>query len=514
MTSKNTITHTWQFTAEAPKEGSYTIPSATVKVNGKVYKSKPITITVTKGNPNANSNYNNYSYNQQQNDASDMPNNNKDIFLNLSTNKTSAYVGEAIYTTAKIYSRYDISMQEFNPSPFNNFWIKELKMPSQVKAERVLYNNKQYITAVLDKRVIFPQKSGKITIEPYNATFQLYDGWGFPAGTKKVVSNRKVINVKPLPVNKPATFSGAVGDFKISTSIDKTEIYVDDAFSIALTISGVGNFGLFDLPKFSLPNTFESLDPETNDKTSITANGISGSKTVKYSYIARVPGEYKIPQIVFSYFDPAKEKYFTVKTDTITIKVIGDSSSAVMANPGQIVKTEVTELGNDIHYIKTNTPRLKPKNNFIFGKSCFYAAFIIPLLIFLFLIIFLRKKIKENADAKYVRYKKADKVSQKRLKTAEIYLQQGKNDVFFQEISKALWGYVSDKFSIPLAELTRETVAETLKNHNISDDLINNFVKIIDTCETARFAPTAINQTSEQIFNDAKELIKSFEKKA
>ncbi len=513
MTSKNTISHTWQYTAEVSKEGTITIPSASVKVNGKIYKTKPVTITVTKGNPNANSrNYNNYSYSQPQTAPSEMPSSNKDIFLNFSTNKTTAYVGEAIYAYAKIYSRYDISLQEFNPSPFNNFWIKELKMPSSVKAERVLYNNKQYITAVLDKRVIFPQKSGTITIDPYNATFQLYDGWGFPAGTKKVVSNRKTINVKPLPANKPANFSGAVGNFNISANIDKTDLYVDDAFSITLTISGLGNFGLFDLPEFSLPTTFERLDPETEDHTTVTTNGISGSKTVKYSYIARVPGEYKIPQIVFSYFDPKKEKYITIKTDTITLKVIGDSTSTAYTQGGNIVKSEVTELGNDIRFIKINSPKYKRKNRFIYGTTGFWLAYIIPLFIFFILIIFLRKKIKENSDARLVRYKKADKVSQKRLKTAQTYMSENKDDVFYEEISKALWGYVSDKFSIPLAELTRDTVAEKLQKHGIREDMINNFLKIIDTCETARFAPAATNVTMQEVYNNAKDIIKNFEK--
>ncbi len=511
MKSNNSITVTWYLTVEAKKTGTYTIAPATAKVSGKIYKSNSLVITVSKGKPISNSV-------QQQNQNFDLNNtaeesvNTKDLFLNLTTNKTNVYVGEPVYAYCQMFSRYDVNIQEFNPSTFDNFWIKDIKMPGSVKAQRVRLNNRTYLSAVLDKKVIFPQKSGTLTIKPYNATFQLYDGWGFPSGTKKVVSNRKVIKVKPLPTSKPASFEGAVGNFSLSSSVDKRQINVNDAFTYSITVSGTGNFGLFDIPSVSLSKSFEAMEPENKDNLSVTSEGVKGSSTVKYSFIARVPGKYKIPKIEFSYFDPAKAKYITLKTDTLTITVAGDTSNTGIGGQNQIVRNKVTELGNDIRFIKTNKTDLRIKNDFLFGKNSFWLSFIVPFVIFLLLIIILRKKIKENSDIKFVKYKKADKISQKRLKNAKKYMKNNEQEKFYEEVSKALWGYVSDKLSIPLADLTRDTVVDTLKKNNIEAQMIDDFVKVIDTCEIVRFAPSVSENQEQELYNQASNVIMAFEK--
>ncbi len=507
VSSESSITVTWNLTAVADKEGTYKIPPATATLNGKTYKSNALTITVGKSS-GTSTNSTISSNNDNQNN--DIPVSTKDMFLNVTTNKSTVYVGEAIYTYCKLFSVYNISLNDFKPSAFDDFWSKELAMPSSVQAKRERINNKNYLTAVLDKRLLFPQKMGQIKIQPYNATLQLYDGWGFPAGTKKVVSNTKTITVKPLPANKPASFTGAVGDFSISSTIDQTEIAVDQAITLTLTVRGTGNFTLFDLPQITMPTTFEALDPESTNNTNPTSQGINGSQTIKYVYIPRVPGEYVVKPIEFSFFDLNQKKYITLHTDTLKITVTGDSSST--SNLSQVAKSDPTQLADDVRFIKEET-KLKPINNFFFGTTSFWLAYLIPLGIFIFLIFFLRKKIKENANTQLVNLKKAQKVSRKRLKTAEKLMHSGEKEKFYEAISLALWGYVSDKMSIPRSELTRDNVVDTLKNKNIDENLINNLIKVIDDCEIARFAPDVSNTNTNEMYKNASTVIQDFEKK-
>lgn len=506
-----TITLSWTLSVVTNKTGQLSIPAATVTVDGKTYKSNTLTINVTKGSNNTTyvpSNQSNVVEPNSEN-RNELPN--KDIFLNLTTNKTEAYLGEPIYIYNRLYSKYNVNLSEFNPSSMDNFWIQDLPMPNSVKAEYVTLNGSKYLTAVLEKKVIFPQKTGEIQIEPYNATFQLYDGWGFPAGSKKVVSNKKTITVKPLPANKPAGFTGAVGDFEISAVSNVDSLNIDEALIITLTVSGIGNFGLFDDPTIKMPNTFESLVPDIKSNTKVTENGIDGSKIFTFTYIPRAPGTYNIKEIAFSYFNPKTKQYHTKKTNPFTVTVLGDSTTLLTDN--SVEKSQFNEIAEDIRYIKTNNFSLKQKNNFFFGKLGFWLAYLIPFIGFLFLIFFMRHKIEENANIELVKSKKADKISKKRLKTAENYIKLGKIDEFYEEITNALWGYVSDKLSIPLASLTRASAVETFKNSNISEDLITDFVKAIDDCETARYAPSSAGLSPEIIYTKASNVIKSLELK-
>ena len=506
MKQDSYITLTWYLTVKAKKEGTFKIPSARVQVGGKTYKSNSLVIKAVKGEGSYSKNSN-----VKQNDDSNIKQTSK-LFLNLTTDKVSAYVGEAIYAYCRMFSRYDgINIQEFNASTFDDFWIKNIKMPNSVKGEQVELNNIKYLAATLDKKVIFPQRSGTITIKPYNATFQWHDGWGFPAGTKKVISNKKILTIKPLPTNKPASFSGAVGQYTISLSCKNNVINVDEALVIDVKIQGKGNFGLFDLPKFNLPNSFETLNAETKDNYTITNEGVSGSTTVKHSFIARVPGKYKIPQLVFSYFDPKKEKYVTIKTDTLSISVIGDERDSLLLD-NNVAKKEITELGNDIRYLKTGIPNLKKQNNFIFATKEFFLAYVIIFLLFIMVVLVLRKKKKENAEIELLRYKRADKISKKRMKKAAKCIKNNDYESFYEETSKALWGYFSDKLSISLGELTRDTVKDTLLAHNVDADLIDELLKIIDVCEISRFAPSNSNNQIEQVYEQASKVISTFEK--
>ncbi len=487
-------------TAVIDKEGELIIPSASIKVNGKKYQSNKLSIKVRAGDVQTTTEVQNSRFK------------NRDIFLNFTTNKTEVYIGEPIYAYPKIFSRYNGNLVEFNPSNMADFWIQELPMPSSIKAEHTKINGITYLTAVLEKKLIFPQKTGNLEIKPYDATFQLYDGWGFPAGTKKVISNKKIIKVKPLPANKPKNFTGAVGQFDVSVSTDIEELEVDQAITIKLVISGIGNFGLFDNPELKMPKTFEELVPETKSKTKVTTQGIEGSKVYVYKYIARVPGDFTVNAVDFSYFDPQQEKYVTKRTKSLDIKVLGDTTLNGTKSVDYGTKEQATEVEKDIRFIKIDSLDLHPKDDMFFGKLWFWLAYLIPFVLFILAIIILQKRIRENANIDFVKSKKADKVSIKRLKIAYKYMNNNDLDRFYEEITKALWGYVSDKLSIPISELTRQTAAETLRKNNVDEKLINDFIKVIDLSETARYAQSGTGITPQTVYDEASSIITNFEK--
>jgi len=508
--SEQSIILSWYISLEATKEGTFTIPAATVEVNGKTYSSNSLTIKVTKGLPPSqqNNSVQTPNYDDFDNIAENISSN---LFLNVSTNKTSAYMGEPIFVYCKMFSAYDLNLKDFKPSTFDNFYNKELPMPQQIQAQREKINNKTFLTAVLDKRVLFAQKTGNLSIKPYQATFQLYDGWGFPAGTKKVVSNTKNINIKPLPNNKPNSFSGAVGS-NFTISIDKnnfSDLNIDQTYTLTLTIKGTGNIGLFDVPQFNIPSTFEKLSPETSQNTDISENGINGTIQVKYTFIPRVPGNFSIPPFEFSFFDYQKEKYITLTTDSIKIKVNGQANSTSTASSNPSVST--TELTKDINFIKTTT-KLQKFDTFIITKSIYWLLFFSLIVLFITTAILLRKYIQKQSDIAYVKLKNASKVSTKRLKKAQKLLKEKQIEQFYVELLQALWGYISDKFNIPTSELTRQNVAEKLNKINVENTKIDNLISTIDICETARYTPSLITENPNQLFDKVKNTIDSFEK--
>lgn len=506
--TEQSIILSWYISLEATKEGTFTIPAATVEVNGKTFSSNSITINVTKGlPPSQNNNVQTPNFDDYDNITENISSN---LFLNVSTNKTTAYMGEPIFVYCKMFSAYDLNLKDFKPSTFDNFWNKELPMPQQIQAQKERINNKNFLTAVLDKRVIYAQKSGSLSIKPYEATFQLYDGWGFPAGTKKVVSNTKTINVKPLPNNKPATFTGAVGSFSVSLEKNNvSETNTDQTYTITLNIKGTGNIGLFDVPKLNIPSTFENLTPETNQNTKITENGIEGSIQVKYTFIPRVPGQYTIEPIKFSYFDYKKEQYFTISSDSIEIKVVGQNT--LTNSQTQTTVNATTELTKDIQFIKTNT-KFRKFDFFYIKTINFWIIFFSLILLFIVSVILLRQHIQKQADVTYIKLKNASKVSTKRLKKAQKLLSNNEIDLFYAELLQAIWGFLSDKYNIPLSELTRQNIAEKLTNLNVENEKINDLIKTIDLCETARYAPSLISEQPNQLLDKVKNTIDSFEK--
>ncbi len=501
-----TYTITWILTYVANKPGEYTIPPAKVDDNGDILTSNPVTITI---GGNAVNQLPKPKQTAGKSEDNFVPSTNKNLFLRLVASKTSVYIGEPVYVYTRIYSVYHLSVDDLTPAKFPGFWVQELDMPSRIQAEDVVINGRTYLAATLDKRVIFPQETGKLKIEPYKLTVTVYDRFGFPFGQKDVVSNSLTINVKPLPqAGKPASFGGAVGKYDFNVTLNDTKVNVDEPLTIKLTITGTGNFGLFDIPKPVVPGSFEELEPKEIPQYKATEAGMQGRLVEEYIYIPRSTGEFVIPPIEFSYFNPADGKYHTIKSDTIKITVSGTSDTTQIYNT---YKSEVKQLGTDINYIETGPIKLRPKGKFFAGSAAHYLAYLILLILFALLVLLERKKIKENSDIRRMRAKKASKVSSKRLRVARKYLKAGNKEQFYEEVAKALWGYLGDKLGIDPAELTRDTVREQLENRNVPKDLIDEFVSIIDNCEFARYAPADVSFSMEDIYSRAKKLIDALE---
>ena len=499
-------TTSWLITLVPQKEGKFKIPAATVIIKGKKYKSNTLTINVSKGT-------NNYYDIQDDDDENvDFGDNPEKLFINLELEKEEAYIGEHISVIATFYSKYEnyLEIEDIAVPDYEGFWHNEIAIPQTVKPKQTFYNNIHYASLTFHKKLLIPQKTGKIIIKPYESTCILLDWAGRP--DKKIVarSKEKIINIKPLPVkNKPKNFSGAVGDFRIISEIDKTEIKTNQTITIKIVISGNGNFELFDPLKINIHNSFDALDPKETNNYEITSDGIIGRKTYKYTFIARKPGDYTIPAIQFAFFDPQKERYTTLATIPYNIKV--NKNDDIDEDMYNTYSSQMEELGKDIYSIKTSNFKLQRKNNFIFGSAIFYLAYLIPIVLFIGIILYRKKQINEKINYKQTISKRANKTSQKKLKKAETFMKMNKQDDFYEEITNALWDFVSDKFSIPSSELTRENITEILLTKNIEQTTINNFIDIINKCEFVRYAPATTDISMQSIFEASNEIIKTME---
>jgi len=506
----STRIHTWILTFSADKPGTYTLSGAKVDDDGDVLVATPVTVKVEK---NPNNNLPKAKKNPEISDNVNVPQESDKLFVKLTASKTTAYLGEPVFIQARLYSRYRLSIQDMKPGTFDGFWKQEIDMPTNITAEEVMIGGKKYLAATLDKQLIFPQKTGKLKITPYELSCMLYDVWNFPLGEKTVKSNSLVINVKPLPQQgKPADFSGAVGRFSLSVEPSSTSVAVDEPVTIKIVISGTGNFGLFDAPEPQVPMSFEKLEPKNIPSYNPAVNGLTGKLTLEYIYIPRSGGEFTVPPVVFTYFDPKTGKYKTLKSKPIVFTVSGNADTTAVY--GSAYKTDVTRLGSDINYIFTNNFKLSPKNKFYACSTEHWLSYLFIILLGAVAIIITDKNVKLRADLESFRAKKASKNSIRRLRKAKKYMQENNKEKFFEEVADAMWNYLSDKLSIPVAELTRETAREKLQESGVHPDLIDRYIKVIDSCEFARYAPSQTDLQMKDIYKQALNLITEIEQNA
>lgn len=529
-----TLTLSYTYILQAVKEGTFTIPPASINVDGKTYQSNSLTITVVKGSPNAQQpnqqqrqgQGQGYSSNQQNNSTGEI--NRDDIFIRTIVSKASAFKGEAIFVTQKIYTRVNIAgFEEVKMPSYKDFWTEDIKMPGQVNLRRETYNGVLYNVAELKKTIIIPQKAGKIEIEPAQVTciaqvaskrrsnniWEDFFGPSYQNVRYKVTSKPVTIDVKSLPSqNQPAGFEGAVGNFTLKSEIDKTSVKTNEAVNLQITVSGNGNLKLFDKLNVEFPSDFETYDPKITSNLTTSESGINGSKKFEYLVIPRNPGKFTIKPVTFTYFDVSSKSYKTLSTPEYTINVAkGTGASAANVTYSSTNQEDVKLIGSDIRYIKNGPFLLTKVGDYFFGSALFYTLLIAPLIFFILFVIVRRKTLKQRSNIALMRNKKATKVARKRLKEAEKQLKLHNKDTFYEEISKALWGYVSDKFSIPIAELSIMTVNDVLISKGVKEEIIQKIADTLNNCEFARFAPGDSSAAMTNIYTEAINIISLIE---
>jgi uncharacterized membrane protein len=525
-----TVEYTYTYILSAGQEGVYEIPSAKVNVDGTIYESNSLKIQAIKGSSSQQGQQGSAS----QGSSSGTQSLKDDVFIRAVANKSNPTQGEEIIVTYKLYYRINISAPEFRKEPsFKGFWKTNLLEDRQSYVQYTeVYNGQKYNVAEIKKFALFPQKAGKIEIESGDAVcqgqvraqskknndpffdnffndpfFNRYQNVEIP-----LTSNSVTIDVQPLPnANRPADFTGAVGDFNFESTIDKTELKANEAINLKFIVKGTGNIELVDKMNVSFPPDFEVYDPKINSNINANIAGVSGTKTFEYLIIPRTPGTFKINPVKFSYFDLKKNTYQTILSPEYIIKVgKGDGTTSNITYSG-VNQADIKYIGSDIRHIKTRSPNFKFIGEFFFGSTTFYILMILPVLLFIAFIFLLKKELKKRNNIALMRNRKATKVAQKRMKKAQSFLQENNKNAFYEEVSQALWGYLSDKFSIPLSNLSMDTVKDTLLTREVEEDTISHFMDTLNHCEFARFAPGESGSDMKNIYDESVNIISKIE---
>ena len=521
VTSTSTITFT--YILMAGKEGDYKIPGATIVADGNNYTSNSVEIKVLPPDQSSGASSGS-SARSSRNQVNSGKITDKELFMLATASKTNVYEQEAILLTYKVYTQVNLTALDGDIPDLKGFHTQEVELPNQKTFTLEHYNGRNYNTTIWRQLVLFPQQTGKIEIpsvtfegtisqrvasaDPFDAFF---NGGNYVNINKNIVTPKLVIDVKELPVGKPTNFSGGVGEFTISSSISTQDLKTNDAVTIKLVISGTGNMKLINTPEVAFPQDFEIYDPKVENKFNLTRNGLAGSKVIEYLAIPRHAGTFTIPPIEFSYFDLKSQSYKTLKTDAYTLNVAKGEGNADQVVANFTSKEDLKVLGQDIRYIKTGETNLTQKDDYFFGSMSYYMWYLIPLTLFIAFMAVYRKQAMENANVAKVRTKKANKVATKRMKNAGKLLAEKKSEAFYDEVLKALWGYISDKLSIPVSQLSKDNIEEELQKHQVSDELIKEFINNLNDCEFARYAPGNQDEKMDKIYSSAIDVISKME---
>ena len=539
----HTVRCTYTFALQAYQEGTFHVGSATLTVKGKKISSEPFDIKVIPddGSHAAPSGGGSSSgQGQSQQNTSDPQVSGKDLFIRVIPSKKSAYVGEQVVLTYKLYTKVPVSSLSVERMPsYAGFWTKDItdNNGGSLRQTSEYINGIEYTAAEIQKIVVVPQRSGTLPIDPmiieciaqirtesnrqrsmdpFEAFFNdPFFNRNIANVRKELTSQTLNLEVKSLPENgKPASFAGAVGNFNFKSEIDKTELSTNEAFTLTLTVSGTGNVELLQMPTPVFPPDFEVYDPKITMNVNNNANGLSGTKKAEYLVIPRRAGSFTVPAVEFSYFDPSKGTYQTLSSQPYEIKVEkgkgGDegSSGGIYASNQEGIKY----LGSDIRHIMTGNAHLKPMHTVFFGSAAYFVVLLVLLVLFVILLFVLKKREQLSQDTAANRNRKADKVARGRLKSAAQFLKAKDQDKFYVEMSQALWGYIADKLGIERSKLSMDTVNETMKAKNVPDELTQQFIDTLNSCEFARFAPGSAEAKMDDLYQRGIDVISKAEK--
>lgn len=517
--SSSSITYT--YTLYAAKSGVYNIPAAHARVGGKQISSRPAKVTVVgsaQGRGNNSPKMHEDDNYQPHMKVAGSAISGRDLFIKVSANKKKVYEQEPILLTYKVYTLVDLTQLEGKMPELTGFHTQEIPLPQQKSFHIERVNGKPYRTVTWSQYVMYPQMTGKMeipsitfkgiviqqnrSVDPFEAFFN--GGSGYVEVKRNIVASSIKIDVLPLP-HKPANFSGGVGKFNISAQLNKNELKAGDPLSLRIVVGGIGNLKLIKQPVVNFPKDWDKYDPKVTDKTKLTSNGLEGNMIYDILAVPRNQGHYTILPVELTYYDTSLNQYKTIKTQSFEIEVAkGDGSRSSVVDYSK-------DQPKDIKDIKKGEAELHSVDNFFFGSVGYLMSLLIPFAAFVALLVIFRKRAIDNADLVKMKGKKANKIATKRLRQANKLMLAGKSNEFYDEVLRALWGYVGDKLNMPAEKLSRENISEKLQSHNVDDNTISKFLSAIDDCEMMRFAPGDPEGNMNKTFESAMTAIMEIE---
>ncbi len=519
----STVSLTYTYILKAEKEGTFTLPAATTEVEGKQVKSNSVEIKVL---PQEKHQAGSQTSAQSGGSGSSAEIGKNDLFMTAILNKTKIFEQEAVLLTYKVYSAVNLTSLNGKMPTLKEFHIQEIDLPQQKEWQLEHYNGRNYRALTWRQYLLFPQQSGEIEIpsvafegivaQQVRTSMDPFDM--FFNGGSQYVEVKKTLNtpalklkVENLPSGKPEGFSGGVGEFNIKSSLSASEVKANEAVTMRITISGVGNMKLLKTPEVNFPADFEVYDPKVDNNFSVKSNGLSGNKIIEYLVIPRHAGTFTIPSVKFSYFDVKQQQYKILETEPYTLTVAKGKGSDSQVATGYVSKEDLKLLGKDIRFIKNGDTSYFSKENTFFASTAYMLCYLIPLILCIAYIVIYRKKMTENANLTKMRTKKASKVAVKRLKVAKQMMVEKKSNEFYDEILKTLWGYVSDKLSIPVSKLSKDNIEARLTERGVEESLIKDFETVLSEAEFARYAPGNPGETMDKVYSMAMNVITKLE---
>lgn len=516
--SSSSITFT--YTLYAAKDGSFTIPPAHARINGRMVASRAAKVVVngrarnSGGAPKMHGEDESREPSMASADSKITAN---DLFIKVTANKRRVHEQEPILLTYKVYSLVDLTQLEGKMPDLTGFHSQEVPLPQQKSFHLERVNGKTYRAVTWSQYVMYPQMTGNLqipsitfkgivvqqnrSVDPFEAF--LNGGSGYVEVHRNIVAPGLTVQVDPLPT-KPTGFSGGVGKFNISAQLTKKEVKAGDPVTLRVVVGGNGNLKLVKQPEVNFPNDFDKYDAKVTDKTKLTSTGVGGNMIYDFLFVPRNQGTYTIPAVSFTYYDTDLNAYKTIKTQSFKLIVDKGDGNSTSADYD-------VQKANDIHDIMSGKCEQRQVGNFFFGSTSWWISLLLPLIAFVVLLVIFRKRALDHADAVKMRGKKANKIARKRLKKASKLMFQGKSEAFYDEVLRALWGYVGYKLNIPVEQLNRDNITEKLQSHQVDDATIGKFISALDTCEFERYAPGDASGNMEKTFNSAMTAIEEIE---
>ena len=513
----------FNFIYKAEKEGKQTIPAQTITIGGKKYSSSAVSFNVigqsaaqkAAAAAAAPGSSRPVSIDDASTQSSDRAISGNDVFIRISTSRSSAYEQEAIECTIKLFTKYNITeFMTLSQPTFDGFLVEDLPIQADLN-QRETINGQTYATAVVKKCILFPQKAGKLTINSgtYNLKVVQYDNVnvGFYTvqqpreRTIKVNSNSASVQVQALPDGAPAGFDGAVGQFSATSKMSTNSFRTNEPATLSYVVTGVGNIRYIKDPEVDFPTEFEQYTPQHSVDANVEGNNVRGKSTTEITFIPKEVGSYEIRVPDFVYFDPAKKEYVTIPGTTYNVKVNQGVASSVD-------QKEISSKNTDILFIKTGDKGQMKNHSFAINSFGYWFVYILIIALVAGAIVFKSTAAKRSADITGLRKSKANKVARKRLATANKFLNENNREKFYEETLKALWGYLSDKLSIPVADLSRATIETQLLDRHASEATVKDLISVLDQCEMARYTPATGSDELSSIYNRATSIINSLEK--